>query len=332
MSNTKRETAFKGYTSPKYTQIPDLLFDEQLPDLSGAELKVLLYIMRRTFGFKKDHDNISLGQIMHGITTRDGRTLDRGTGLSKDSVVRAIKSLEEQGLILRQRRSSSERGDEATNYALNVGSVSENRTPTPVSENQTRGGPKIGRGRVWFSDTQETVEQETDQQQTGIYSNETDSNSFLSKYGDAGLSTVARARGSVDNREAGEGPAQRPASTAGAAVIVARVGLGRGRPPKAPEQLGAAMEDVSFKLHDAAPRSSLTRATKLWKASGLPVDKFCQRAYEARSAVRQVETTKASAAGDGTRNRMPLFFAELERRLGFRDEQDWSVRHAPPGL
>jgi hypothetical protein len=55
-----QQLTFKGYSSPNYTPVPDELFDEQLPDLSGAELKLLLYIIRRTFGFKKESDNISL--------------------------------------------------------------------------------------------------------------------------------------------------------------------------------------------------------------------------------------------------------------------------------
>ncbi len=120
---------FQGYSSPNYTAIPDQLFDEQLADLSGAELKVLLYIMRRTFGFKKESDNISLSQICTGITTRDGRVLDRGTGLSKDTAVRALRGLEEKNVILRIRRRSEEKGDEPTSYSLNIAPVSENRTP-----------------------------------------------------------------------------------------------------------------------------------------------------------------------------------------------------------
>ena len=40
-----------------------MLFDELLPYLSEAELKVLLYIVRRTFGFKKEADAISV--ILH---------------------------------------------------------------------------------------------------------------------------------------------------------------------------------------------------------------------------------------------------------------------------
>jgi hypothetical protein len=54
------KTKFRGYTSPNYTPVPDELFDEQLPDLSGAELKLLLYIIRRTFGFKKESDNTAV--------------------------------------------------------------------------------------------------------------------------------------------------------------------------------------------------------------------------------------------------------------------------------
>ena len=71
---------FKGYSKPNYTPVPDELFDEQLPDLSGAELKVLLYIIRRTFGFKKESDNISLNQMLHGITTKEDVVLDRCIG------------------------------------------------------------------------------------------------------------------------------------------------------------------------------------------------------------------------------------------------------------
>ena len=111
---------FQGYTSPNYTQVPDELFDRQLPDLSGAELKVLLYVMRRTFGFKKDADDISLNQICRGITTRDGRVLDRGTGLSKSTAQLAIKGLLEKNIILTTKRVSKEKGNEATTYELNV--------------------------------------------------------------------------------------------------------------------------------------------------------------------------------------------------------------------
>src|SRR3954462_6791940 len=93
-------TTLPGLRSPNYTPVPDELFDEQLPDLSGAELKVLLYIIRRTFGFKKESDNISLNQLLHGITTKEDVVLDRGTGLSKKTLLDTIRNLIEKNLIL----------------------------------------------------------------------------------------------------------------------------------------------------------------------------------------------------------------------------------------
>ena len=70
---------FRGFDSPNYTPTPDALFDELAPNLTESELRVLLYIVRRTFGFKRDADAISLTQLVSGITTKDGRVLDRGT-------------------------------------------------------------------------------------------------------------------------------------------------------------------------------------------------------------------------------------------------------------
>jgi phage replication O-like protein O len=149
---------FAGFSSPNFTQVPDELFDQLLPDLSGAETKVLLYIIRRTFGFKKDSDDISLSQLVDGITTLDGRQLDRGTGLSKSTVSLALKSLVAEGILIANRNRSKEKGDQATTYSLHF-------KVDPVSENRTGGVPKIEQARVRKSDTQETVIQEVVEQE-----------------------------------------------------------------------------------------------------------------------------------------------------------------------
>lgn len=109
---------FRGFQSPTTTPIPDEVFDLLLPDLSGAALKVLLYICRRTFGFKKESDTISLNQIAEGITTREGRVLDAGTGLSKRHVQRALKSLEEQQIVEVTRTVAEDGANEINVYAL----------------------------------------------------------------------------------------------------------------------------------------------------------------------------------------------------------------------
>jgi hypothetical protein len=107
-----------GLSRPTTTPVPDEIFDLWLPHLSEAELKVLLYICRRTFGFKKDADAIALSQLVKGIVTREGKRLDWGAGVSENSVLRAVKGLEAKGLIYKEAHSSPERGHETTVYGL----------------------------------------------------------------------------------------------------------------------------------------------------------------------------------------------------------------------
>jgi hypothetical protein len=164
---------FQGFEYPTTTPVPDEIFDVLLPQLSGAEVKVLLYICRRTLGFKKQSDNISLHQIATGITTKDGRVLDRGTGLCKAAVVSAVRSLEKKGIISKTRRQSLENGCEATTYSLNFAPLSNNQS---LSKDSTGGCLKTKQGGVQQSsqglvqklDTQQTVIQETERQETDI--------------------------------------------------------------------------------------------------------------------------------------------------------------------
>jgi phage replication O-like protein O len=151
----KTKPKFPGFRKPTYTIVPDELFDELLADLTGSELKVLLYIIRRTFGWKKDTDNISLKQMIEGITKADGSVLDSGTGLSKPTVTKAVKSLVAKNVILARRRRSHEKGDESTTYALNV-------IGDPVLKNLTGGGKRIEQGGVKKDNPQHTVIQDTD--------------------------------------------------------------------------------------------------------------------------------------------------------------------------
>jgi len=95
---------FPKFGAPHFTMIPNVFSDKYLPDLTGAEAKVLVVIMRKTYGWRKDRDAISLSQ------------LEKAAGLSRDSVARAVKSLEQEGYIIIERG-----GGQAINvYCLNV--------------------------------------------------------------------------------------------------------------------------------------------------------------------------------------------------------------------
>ena len=119
---------FGGYRCPNYTETPNEIFDKFLSFLSHAELKVLLYIVRRTFGFhKKDEgDAISLSQICNGIKKKkssegEEEVKDEGTGLTKKSAIKAIKSLEKKGHIMVWRNRKTKYGDTDSNwYRLNI--------------------------------------------------------------------------------------------------------------------------------------------------------------------------------------------------------------------
>ena len=114
MVDARDQYRFAGFEEPHYTQIPDVFFDEVMCHLTEAELRVALYIMRRTFGFKKRADAISFNQFLKGITTRDGRRLDHGCGIAgRTNLTRALKGLEDKGIII-ARRSTSTRGDAQT--------------------------------------------------------------------------------------------------------------------------------------------------------------------------------------------------------------------------
>ncbi|MCA1668698.1 MAG: replication protein [Thermomicrobia bacterium] len=155
--------AFGGWITPNFTMIPDQFFDEVMPHLSEAELRVLLYIMRRTFGFKKAQDNISLSQMVGGITTLDGKVLDQGCGLSKSAVAKGLKLLSEKRIITATRNQSREQGNLPTAYSLFY--AGEKSEPTPLSTRKTRGCPPGGQGLVHEMDTQQTEQQETGRQE-----------------------------------------------------------------------------------------------------------------------------------------------------------------------
>lgn len=68
-------------------QIPNALVDELLCELSGNELKCYLIIVRKTKGWQKEEDAISLSQF------------ESLTGLSRNVVINSCKKLEELGLV-----------------------------------------------------------------------------------------------------------------------------------------------------------------------------------------------------------------------------------------
>jgi hypothetical protein len=141
MESSDRSWTFAGFSSPNFTPVPDQFFDHVAPRLNGGEVKLALYMIRRTYGFKKDNDNISLSQMLKGIIRSDGRRLDHGVGISKEPLIRALKSLEQKNVIYRVKQWDARGACVATNYRLNV----KDYTPG-LESNQGVSGPQRGPG------------------------------------------------------------------------------------------------------------------------------------------------------------------------------------------
>ncbi len=169
---------FDGFEPSNTTSVPDIFFDELLSILSGAEIKVLLYIIRRTLGFKKTTDAISLSQFENGITTHEGKVLDRGCGLNRETICKALKSLELLGCITSLKRTANKNDKDTTLYSIRfkgevkvVGKsdhVGSRKSELPLVGKVNYRSRKIRPEVVGKSDLQETVIQETVIQETVI--------------------------------------------------------------------------------------------------------------------------------------------------------------------
>lgn len=101
---------------PNSFQVHNYYVDTFLHLLTGEEVKVLLYAIRRIHGFQKSNDRISLSQFVNG-TKKENVALDCGTGLSKPTVIKALSSLKQFGLLV-ELETGSYKDNTATSYAL----------------------------------------------------------------------------------------------------------------------------------------------------------------------------------------------------------------------
>jgi phage replication O-like protein O len=99
--------------SPNFTQIPNSILDS-IADISDAELRVLLFLCRQTFGWHRERVTASASFIAKGI------------GMSRQGVINGIKRLVESGAVEKKPCSG------AFSYAISV-SEPVNAVYTPVN-------------------------------------------------------------------------------------------------------------------------------------------------------------------------------------------------------
>jgi len=92
------------FKAPEWTQIPNTLFDSLIPTLREGELRVLLVIMRQTYGWHKEWDRIPITQLMEK------------TGMERMAVCRSVNSLIKKGMVKKNKIGAC--GTEQVFYSL----------------------------------------------------------------------------------------------------------------------------------------------------------------------------------------------------------------------
>jgi len=136
-----------------YTQVPNSILDVKLKDLKSSELKILMLICRKTFGYQKRKDSISLSQMT------------KYTGLTKSTVIEAVRGLEKKDIIQKHT-------DKRTHqYSIEI-------EPLTTSSGPKNEPTKVQNSDPWMvqkSDTQKKASKQKEKNTT------TDSSSYLSE-------------------------------------------------------------------------------------------------------------------------------------------------------
>ena len=126
--NPKQFPGFPPEMKKNFWMFPRLL-DSYMHLLNGSETRVLLFILRRTWGFQKNSDTMSIEQIANG-----GGKIGTGTGLSYRQVVTSLHKLEDKGFItIRTRKGWT---SEYTLVLQQVQAGGEKSGSTPLNEVQ----------------------------------------------------------------------------------------------------------------------------------------------------------------------------------------------------
>ena len=129
-------TTFNGFPEAQtnYTKVPNALL-EAMDLLTGNELKVVLYVVRHTWGYQDSEPRkLTNDEFENGRKRRDGTRMDGGVGLSKPTIISSIKGATKKGFLVVE-TDASDSARVKKYYGLNM---AENRgkESLPHTENQ----------------------------------------------------------------------------------------------------------------------------------------------------------------------------------------------------
>jgi hypothetical protein len=99
-------SSFEGFDIPhqNWFKMPNNWTDITAEIGSIAELKVVEYVLKHTWGYQEYgvRKRITNDEFMNGRRRKDRTRIDKGTGLSKPSVIAGLKAAVERGLLIEE--------------------------------------------------------------------------------------------------------------------------------------------------------------------------------------------------------------------------------------
>ena len=129
---------YQNKFTPNSFQVPNSIIDEFLSSLSSTATKCYLFICRKTTGWNKLEDSISISQFQTYLNIKDDRTITKA--LKELSTIGLIKAKRTRGkvtkysLIVNPSKSKLPTNNDGTKMLNNSTNSSKNRTVTPKNE------------------------------------------------------------------------------------------------------------------------------------------------------------------------------------------------------
>lgn len=113
------ETRFAGFDDPSenWVKLPKAIYENLDRFTTMAEMKVVLYVLRHTWGYGDDWKAMSTDEIANGRKRKDGTRLDAGTGMNKQQVLDGAQRAVDNGW-LRIWHDASDKGRQVKYYML----------------------------------------------------------------------------------------------------------------------------------------------------------------------------------------------------------------------
>ena len=320
------EFQFSGFQRPEsnYFKMPNDWIDLTAEISNVAELKVVQYILRHTWGYQ-EYDikkHITIDEFSRGRRRNDGARMDKGTGLSERAVRYGLQAAVAHGLV-EEAIDDSDRGRTKKFYSLRMSpeSVASSARQDLQSGVQTL-HPEVQtlppRGAK-FAPRSEKETKERNIEPSNI--RKPSASKKIDETSRPTPMTFANPQREASSRVP-PSSGMEPIS-----VVLTR------QPPRTPsydddrQQILSYLEDFARELNDQAPlKSSVTRAYHLYQRTGKPIAVFIDAMYQARAITKERSASIRSQVESGgvrsPKNKTAYFFSVLEDVLGLKAEEN----------